>query len=199
MGYDEVPWTLTRSGAAGTDVVTLAEVKEWLRVEYSTEDALLSSLIPQATSIVEENLNRSLRTTTWVLGFPAGVGSKFSIELPRPPYASLTSIEEYDEESDAWVAEDLDDYNVRVEEPHAVVSPKYGESWPTGPVRITYTAGHTDDSDTPRDEKNAVLTMLAWEYMHRGDEPLAPGVSGTTGTRPSPRQIYPHLWNPGIA
>lgn len=45
--------------------VTLAEAKEWLRIDGTDEDSKITALVSSARETVERFLNRTLITTTW--------------------------------------------------------------------------------------------------------------------------------------
>lgn len=80
---------------AAIEPVTVAEVKNHLRVTDNLEDSLIAALIASARKYVEQITRRALITQTWRLyldDFPADD----CIELPYPPLASVTSVKYYD-------------------------------------------------------------------------------------------------------
>lgn len=81
---------------AAVEPVTVAEVKNHLRVTDNQEDSLIAGLIISARKVVEQITRRALINQTWRLyldEFPADS----HIELPFPPLVSVTSVKYYDE------------------------------------------------------------------------------------------------------
>ena len=78
----------------GTDVLSLADAKTWLRVDSSDEDALITSLIDVAVGAVQSYIGQSLvEIDTFLFGLP-----DFSDEvLPVGPLNSVNSITYYDQ------------------------------------------------------------------------------------------------------
>ena len=111
---------LTRLVDAASEPLALADAKNFLRVEISDDDSLISSLITAARIQCETECNRSFINTTWQLEldyFPANSGmisnvlpalafgtgvmgsrslwlnmESGSIRLPMPPLVSVTSV-----------------------------------------------------------------------------------------------------------
>jgi uncharacterized phiE125 gp8 family phage protein len=77
--------------------VSVAEVKNHLRITDNYEDTLISGLIASARRIVEQYTRRSLVNQTWRLyrdDFPYSD----TIELPFPPLVSVTHVKYYDQD-----------------------------------------------------------------------------------------------------
>jgi len=75
--------------------VTLTEAKAHLRVDFTTDDTLITTLINVATEYAEKRLGRALITQTWDLymdEWPEGD----TIEIPFSPLQSITHIKYYD-------------------------------------------------------------------------------------------------------
>lgn len=152
-----------------TEPISVAEAARYLRVDADDPDySDLSARITAARMAVEQFLNASVvrRTRTRRLdAFPADG----RIVLPNGPVASITSIGYVDEDgANQTVASYLlvaDSERLR-----DVLTPAYGESWPTtrdqiGAVTITYVAGMmTGDSPSvlaEEDVRNAILLTLS--------------------------------------
>lgn len=135
-----------------TEPVTLAEAKLHLRVDHSTDDTLISSLISAAREECEHLLERALAPQTLRLSidaFPAD-----GIELPRPPVTSIESIQYVDTDGATQTLAGSDYYLDDEQEPSWVV-PAYGVVWPdtrdeANAVVVTYVAGYTDCPDVIR-------------------------------------------------
>ena len=50
----------------GTDIVSLADMKEFLRVDHSDEDATITAIIDAATQSIQDYTGRHFKSTTYV-------------------------------------------------------------------------------------------------------------------------------------
>ena len=177
-------WTLTTPPAE--EPVTLAEIKDHLRVSGTAEDSLLTLYAQMAREAVEEETWRALMPQTWTLYLP-GWPANGVIELPRPPLASVTAITYTDEDG---VEGTLAVSNYRVDtarEPGRVVLAPNG-AWPVDAldsvngVAVEFVAGYADASAVPVTAKAAILLQIGEIYANReavivGSTPqLAPAV-----------------------
>jgi uncharacterized phiE125 gp8 family phage protein len=163
--------------------LTLEEVKEHLRVDYTEADSLISAYIEAATSHVEGEhsfTGRALVTQTWELvidHFPS-----HEIKIPLPPLQSIDSIK-YDDSAGDEQTLAADQYYVDdVSEPAWVV-PIVG-GWPTAvldainAVRIRFTCGYPATVDSPPDLrgnipraiKQAMLLHIGSFHEHREEQ-----------------------------
>lgn len=170
---------LRRTVEPVADAITIHTAKKQCEIAPSdyTHDAHLQRLISGAVRDVERFTRRALVNQTWELTqsrFP-----DYSLCLPRPPLASVTSIN-YVDSSGATTLLDPALYEVSDESP-AVLQPVYGQVWPeTQPgtrtaVTITYVAGYGVDSTTVPDEfKNVIAELVLFRFsVGRGDVPAA--------------------------
>ena len=162
-------WTLVTPPTE--EPVTLAEIKDHLRVSGTAEDSLLTLYAQMAREAVEEETWRALMPQTWTL-YLAGWPADGIIELPRPPLASVTSIKYTDEDG---VEATLAASNYRVDtarEPGRVVLAPNGE-WPSdvldsvNGVAVTFVAGYADASAVPPMAKAAILLQIGEIYANR--------------------------------
>ena len=160
--------SLYQSIDSTTEVATLKEVKDYLRIDHNHEDALLNSINPAARKWAENFCQRSFFTQTWVLkldSFP----TINCIELLMSPIASVTTIKYYDADNSlqTWDSSNYNiDTNSRIGRIEAV------DTWPTtydklNAVEITYVAGLTDVDNIPAYVKIAILIMCADMYEAR--------------------------------
>ena len=87
---------------AASEPITLTEAKNFLRVDGSDDDALITALISAAREMCEQYTRRILVTTTideYFDGFPnyKNAVSKDIIYLSRGPVQSITSLKYVDE------------------------------------------------------------------------------------------------------
>lgn len=166
--------------APSVEPLSLAEVKEHLRVSSTDEDTKIAMCIAAARSHVEGPygfLGRALVTQTWELvldTFPTN-----EIKIPLPPLQSVSSIK-YDDAAGDEQTVDTADYSVDdVSQPGWVVPSTSG--WPTtfegvNAVRVRFVAGYdADDSvsppdltaNIPADIKAAMLLHIGSMFEHR--------------------------------
>ena len=154
----------------GSEPCTLQEAKDHLKVDYSTDDTLITTLISSVRHQLEQYTGVSYVARQ--VDIIAKLDGCHAFELPYGPAASLPTITEL--KVLAGVSEVLliDQYTT------------YGgigdfiQIIPTeraGTFAITYTVGYTT---LPTALKQAVLHQIAYLYEHRGDEDIQ-GISPT--------------------
>lgn len=153
-----------------TEPITLDDAKLHLRVEVTDEDALIDGLIVAAREYVENFTHRALVTQTWDLkldGFPC-----YSLELPKAPTASVTSISYVDTNgttqtlSSALYTTDLPTG------PHACAGRivlAYQQYYPqtrdvVNAVTVRFVAGYGTADDVPASIKAAMKILIATWY-----------------------------------
>lgn len=188
-------------------VATPAEVKLRLGVDEFdfTWDTMLESFIAVSQRWIEDQLGIELIDSTWTLtmdclptrrgpwwdGVREGAVTELhsaadTIELPRWPLQSVTSITFYDDEDNPTVVDSAIYYVDTATRPGRAVL-RYGEVWPTivlrpaAGVEAAFVAGYGDAaSAVPEPLKEAVRMMVAYLFEHRGecDAPMAYTKSG---------------------
>lgn len=188
--------TLSIVTAPTFDSETLPDIKNHLRVDIEDDDSLISSLITGALSCAGTMTRRTIYTTTYDLSldyFPCSGGfdlafrhrawnhphfagmagrHRHKIEIPRPPFASVTSIKYLDQGGNLQT---LDSGVYRVvpnTEGQAYVVPAFGQIFPMtsyqdASVTIRFVAGYGDWSTLPDGIKNAVRLLVGHWYNHR--------------------------------
>lgn len=161
----------------GAEPVSLEEAYHHLRLDPldssdvtgRPDDALIGSLIKAAREHCEEFTGRSFVMKELEVAFSSWPDE---LELPAPPFISISAFTVSDDASDAALT--TDDYSV---DDHsgslAVLTPT--ASWPTidtGDVaRVRYLAGHGEESSAhspvPNSVKVAVLLLLGHWYSNR--------------------------------
>ena len=161
------------SVAPTVEPVTMAEAKLWLRIDHSTEDALILEMLKAARREVERFCGRQLinATRTWRLDrFPSdGV-----IRLDRPPLSSVTSIT-YVDTAGATQTWATDQYDVDTDSEPGRITLAYNQSLPSdvrggaaNVVTITYKVGYgAAGENVPATFKVAIKSLVADAYVHR--------------------------------
>lgn len=135
------------------------------------EDSLIGDLITAARQDCEAFHGRTWYTTTWELWLDRFPGQS-TIDLPRPPLTSVTSIKYYGADNSENTFEGSN-YFVDTKSEPGRVSLASGKSWPGAVLRpvngvcITYVAGYSSTAAIPRSWRQALLLMLAHYYEHR--------------------------------
>lgn len=163
-------WKVTTAPAK--EVWTLNEVKNYLKVDTSADDTLITTLLQSAREVAERYLNQALITQTITekldrLSSPV-------IYLSVSPVIAVSSFQ-YANSQNTTQTYDAANYVVDTFDKPARLSVAYGKTWPTlygniNDVTITYTAGYsTEPSGVPMQIRQAVLMMVADGYDNRED------------------------------
>ena len=184
--------------AATTLPLSLGEIKDYLGVEDSDEDEdpSLMGALRTATLAVERYMRRTLVTTTWTLwmdrfpgkalpwwdGVRQGADTELtdlteSINIPRPPLISITSIKAYKQDGTTTTVT-ASDYIVDLASEPARVALKVAKSWPTDALRaingveVIFIAGYGPvGSDVPEDIRRALLIIIGDLHENRVAQP----------------------------
>ena len=181
MGYEIVT-------EPAEEPVSLQEAKDHLRVEVTTDDALIARLITDAREWVERFTRRALVTQTrrlWAYQFPDcyfdqdGIGRDSAcrdctaVLLPGGKVQSVSNVKYVDA---AGTLQTLagSEYSLDAKDPqkHARLVPAYGKSWPgtrsePNAVQVEYIAGYGAAAAVPAIVKQAVLLHAGWHYENR--------------------------------
>lgn len=175
--------------------VALADVKLHARIDATTDDSLITTLITAARIWAENYTGRALIDQTWQMaldtwpspaedwwdgirdGAISGLDRIAFISLPRPPLVSVTSVQYYDNTDTPTVWANSNYFVDTVRQPGRLAL-RMGAVWPV-PTRlsngiiITYVAGYgTDGSLVPEPIKTAIRQLVTHWYEHRGEATL---------------------------
>lgn len=170
--------------------LTLQEVKDYLRVEDSTDERILRPFIESARRFCEEHTGRSLMQQTISffadaydeLADPLFEGMRTGpylnyyknyINLPRSPVISVTSVSTFNDEDTETTMAASRYYVDNIREPARIVLRK-GETFPTAlrvanAIKVVYVAGYTSAFSVPEPLRMGMLQHIAYMYEHRGD------------------------------
>ena len=160
--------TLARVTAPAALPLSLAEVKEHLRVTNAYQDDLIDGLIAAAVAYVDGTglLGRAMITQDWAQWVNQAPGW---VRLEIGPFQSLVSVEYYDTDN-VLQAATLGDFETRLAGDFVICKPKEDFEWPNAETRqdaikITYRAGFGDAaSDVPQNVRHAMFLMIAHWY-----------------------------------
>lgn len=166
--------TLTRITEPSAEPVTLAEVKQHLRLSHDSEDALVSSLMKAAREEVEQATGLALISQQWRLYLDCWPVSQI-ILLQRTPVLSLDSVTVFDE---AGVPSTLALSGLvldRASRPARIAMPD-GLTQPgrdINGIEVDFTAGFgATGVEVPDGLKRAIMLLAAHWYEYRGAEPF---------------------------
>ena len=160
--------------AATKNSLTLAEVKEHLRLELSevTENDSLLTLIRTSEKIAQDYTGRKFISQTIYYYLPEWPSSDYI----RLPYGNLQTIDritywDSNESSSAFAATYW--YSDTDSDPGRAVL-RYGEEWPTAtldsrnPIRVQYICGYgKDPSSVPEPIRQAMKIIIGNLYVNR--------------------------------
>ncbi len=151
--------------------VSLAEAKQWLRVETDAEDTLVSSLIVSARLVAEQTTRRLLLSQGWRILLDAWPSGDV-FDLPLAPLLSVDAIRMRDAAGGVQTLDvasymaDLGPDRSRL----AFVSPPPSPARAMNGVEIDVTAGYgADAGDVPQPIRQAMLMLIAHWFENRGD------------------------------
>jgi uncharacterized phiE125 gp8 family phage protein len=159
-----IDWEDQTSESGLTEPLTLAEVKNYLRLEgfidqsesissdFNDDDALIAELIRSARERIEEFTGLSLIPKTWEIEFTNLAGN---FEIPFGPVNTILNVK--DDEGDSISTDDFEvSLNGRL-----LKTPKYEN------MTMLYEAGFIN---LPKGLKDAMYKEVAYRYINRGDE-----------------------------
>jgi len=166
--------------APATEPVSLLDVKAFLKIDGTAEDAILTILIASARRAAEEYTKRAFITQTWQLAMdnfciddgilrPAFIPTGHDIQLSRQPIQSITAISTVDT-AGASATVPSDTYILDAASGRILLAPQ--KSWPTGlrssaAVAITFVAGWTNAAKVPEPIKQGILQHVAASFSSR--------------------------------
>ena len=158
--------------------VSLADMKEHLRIDTDYDDAYVSDCIVAARQWVEGQTKLSVATKTLDFAIDYGWpwrGYTHHIEMPVSPVSSVTSIT-YVDTSGASQTLASSQYTVAARENYSYIAPAYDVEWPDvreapDAITVRFVAGFTT---VPRPLVRAILVLATHYYEMRETAADAP-------------------------
>lgn len=149
--------------------VTLEEARTQCRILNTDHDARLTGFIAAATAHVERILDLSLMTRTYALTLDV---FSDSIELPRGPVQSITSVEYIDEAGNSQTLA-TSYYTADLASSRHWIVRNSDATWPdlldtVNAVTVTYVAGH-DELPADYDDVKAAILLAVQHWNDLGE------------------------------
>jgi uncharacterized phiE125 gp8 family phage protein len=167
--------SLTVTTPPAVEPVTLAEAKAHCRVDTSTDDTYIGTLITAARQWVEEYLDRALVHTQYTARYDR---FPYEIELPRPPMATAGTTTAvtltYTLGDDTTTTLPASEYRVDRQATPGVVRQLRAGTWPGNlddynAVTVTWFAGYgASGASVPAAIRHAILMLVSHWYEARG-------------------------------
>lgn len=174
-------WAVTTAPA--TEPITLDEAKDWLKVDDTADNDLITALITATREWAEELSGRKLITQTITENLDEWPNSSYrnrrgEILLSVAPVQSVTSIRYYDENGTQQTLSSSR-YIVDTRTDPTRIALKSDFSWPTlenriSAIEIIYVAGYGSASAIPEGIKTAMKLYLGNLYERRTNDPQSP-------------------------
>lgn len=202
-------WTLQLKTAPEEEPVSLAEMKNHLRVDsdITIDDTLISSLITAAREYVESLTARAVITQEWLMHlnqFPA----QDYIVLPFGCLQSVTSIKTKDKDgvettltaATQYLVDTSDDTAGRVVLPYSVSWPSLISVYPYNPITIDFTCGYDPDGDlaqpVPESIKAAIKLLVGDMYENRESQVIGMGTISIIENKTAVNLLTPYrIWS----
>lgn len=155
----------------GAELLTLAEIKEHLRISGADYDAILTPLIKTSRLIGEKITGRDFIAKTWKTYLDAFPNSNCQgIEIRKSKLATIQSIQYYDSNNTLQTLS-ASDYYITDEASYSSIYLNCDKSFPNTyckkqAVIITFTTGYPN---FPQDLKQAMLSVCAYFFENAGD------------------------------
>ncbi len=187
------------------DVVTLDAMKDHLRFQSSSEDALISAAISAAVGQLEGRrgrLNRAFLTQTWTLAVPRFWRGRLGL-----PFAPLQSVDAITYTTRLGASETVDPsiYDVDAASEPGAVTLKPNTVWPSDladaldAVRIEFTCGYGDTAEAVPEEIKAAIKLIAADLFQHREAQTMNGelkINTTVDRLLKPFHAYnPHRWS----
>lgn len=158
-----------------SEPLTLAEVKEFLRVDHSDDDATLAIFITAARQLCESYTRMALLPTTFEEffdDFPQYSGDyKDEIRLSRSPVSAVTYVK-YIDGNETTITANAADYKIDTISRPARISPDngwFGTYETINAVFVRYIAGFADAASVPAPLKHGMMLVIGDMYENRTD------------------------------
>lgn len=162
-----------------SEPLSVAEAKNYLRIDTDDEDGLIGELIKSARDFIESHTRRQLVTATWREIFDRFPEDSCPIRLSRSPVQTVGSVK-YRDPADILQTLSASVFKVDGSESRARIALKELQEWPDtreeiAVVEVEYTAGYGTQLQQPPVAKSLIRYLV--NLMHEHREPTIVGFS----------------------
>lgn len=160
--------------APSGDVVTTAEAKAFAKIDHSSEDTLIASLVDTAEDLVARHIARELLSATYDFHFDSWPGSDV-LPIELAPVSSVTSVSYVDTAGTTQVLA-TSVYTVDLSTEPARIYLAYNQTWPTAramrkAITVRAVVGYANAAAVPEGIKTAIKAAVAYWLDNRGCAP----------------------------
>lgn len=149
------------------ELLTLAEVKEWLIVDHDQDDTKIQRLINAVTLVCQKRTKQLFGEHVVIV---IAEVNRLKFYLPRLPLIDMLSITRLNTDGTFTILP-TDEYRLLADD-----AIEFNE---VGTYRIELEAGYTGENLPPDDIKIGALNEIAYRYENRGDETVKAGLTET--------------------
>ena len=151
-----------------SEPITLAEAKLYLRVDDSTEDALITAIITAARRKFENDTYHYLMPQTWELYLNQNEINAEQISINKSDITAISSVKYYDQ-SNTQQTLSANDYQTAIQgRPYSIQLTTVPQVYNRlEAMVIRFTLGYTNAAAVPEDIKTAIKTIIGTLYENR--------------------------------
>lgn len=151
-------------------VISVQDLKDYLRVDSNIDDTMLEAFINAATSQIEARLNRPLRLQRWIYNIDYSDLTLGLIYVNKAPVVSVDSIDYYDSNNTLQTLSSTNYFTSLSSNPCKIKVMSLPNIYNRlDAVKITFTAGYSSVNEIPKDIKQALKFMCGHWYENRQD------------------------------
>ena len=151
-----------------SEPITLGEAKLYLRVDDSTEDALITAIITAARRKFENDTYHYLMPQTWELYLNQNEINAEQISINKSDITAISSVKYYDQ-SNTQQTLSTNDYQTAIQgRPYSIQLTTVPQVYNRlEAMVIRFTLGYTNAAAVPEDIKTAIKTLIGTLYENR--------------------------------
>ena len=151
-----------------SEPITLAEAKLYLRVDDSTEDALITAIITAARRKFENDTYHYLMPQTWELYLNQNEINAEQISINKSDITAISSVKYYDQ-SNTQQTLSTNDYQTAIQgRPYSIQLTTVPQVYNRlEAMVIRFTLGYANAAAVPEDIKTAIKTLIGTLYENR--------------------------------
>lgn len=142
--------------------VTLAEVKAWLKIDHTEDDATLTGLVGSSVATIESYIKNPIITKTILYKTSCPKYDEFGEEYVHLPYTprAVNSVNIYDKDDAANTLTTYSEFGKKIVLGSHLVEPRNNQAY-----QVEFTAGiAADAANTPEDIKMVIKELVSYHF-----------------------------------